>query len=297
MMTRDTEYLAVPNTRSVSKLTWGAVIAGAVVTLVVVMMVILLGMAIGLFSLGHVAEDGSFGSLGMGSAIWWVLSWLVGLFCGGWLTARFAGLQRRHDGVLHGVVTWAVTFLVSLFLLTSVLGAVIGGTFGILGAAVRSVGDVVGAAPEAASFITGEEEPLQKVMDEARDIVEQVRERGGDQAVNELTSTIREVFRQPEVTPADRQRIIDLLARNTDLSQQEAQRATDRWTQVYQDVRGGIKDVVGQVPDTIDKISNAMAGAAVWSFFAQLLGIFAAGLGGMVGRVSGEVVIDRVEHR
>ena len=290
-MANDTDYLAVPNPRSVSKLTWGSVIAGAAVTLVVVMMLILLGMGIGLFSIGHVTDDGSFGTLGIGSALWWVLSWLVGLFCGGWLTSRFAGLQRRHDGALHGVVTWAVTFLVSLVLMTSVLGAVIGGTFGILGNALSTVGDLAKTAPEAAGFITGEDEPLQNVMDDARDIMEQVRQRGGDQAVDDLTTTIREVFREPEITPADRQRIIDLLTNNTDLSRQEARQATDRWAKTYEDVRSGVEDFLGQVPGTIENVSEAMAGAAVWSFFTLLLGIVAAALGGMVGRVSREVVV------
>lgn len=290
-MSNDTDYLAVPSLRSVSKLTWGAVIGGTSVTLVVVMMLILLGMGIGLFSLGHVTGDEPFGKLGIGSAIWWVLSWVVGLFCGGWLTARFAGLQRRHDGALHGMVTWAVTFLVSLVLLTSVLGAVIGGTFGILGSALSTAGDLAGTAPEAAGFITGEDKPLQNVMDDAREIMEQVRERGGDEAVDDLTSTIRQVFRQPDVTPADRQRIIGLLTRNTDLSQQEARQATDRWATMYEDVRSGVEDLVGQVPDAIESVSDAMAGAAIWSFFTQLLGIVAAALGGMVGRVDDEVVV------
>ncbi|MFO7652688.1 MAG: hypothetical protein R6X25_02595 [Candidatus Krumholzibacteriia bacterium] len=255
------------------------------------MMLILLGMGIGLFSLGHVTGDDPFGELGLGSAIWWVLSWIVGLFCGGWLTARFAGLQRRHDGALHGMVTWAVTFLVSLVLMTSVLGAVIGGTFGILGSALSTAGDLAKSAPEAAGFITGEDEPLQNVMDEARDIMAQVRARGGDQAVDDLTTTIRQVFRKPEVTPADRQRVVDLLTRNTDLSQQEARQATDRWATVYADVRGGVEDLVGKVPDAIESVSDALAGAAIWSFLTQLLGIVAAALGGMVGRVGREVVV------
>jgi hypothetical protein len=290
-MAEHTEYRGLPSARTLSTLSWGAVFGGAAVTLVTVMLLLLLGIAIGSFAINPATEEDPFGGLGIGSAIWWVLSWIIALFFGGWVTARFAGLQRKFDGALHGLVTWSVTFLASLILLTNVMGAVIGGTFGILGSVLSAAGEIAQVIPEAAEVVTGEDEPIQRVMEEARQVIEQARQRGGEMAVQEITTTIREIFRQPEVTPADRQRMVAMLTKYTDMGEQEARNTTDRWVGTYEQARQRLQEVRRQLPATAEQMSDALGKAAIWSFVALLLGAIAAALGGMTGRVKGEVTI------
>ncbi len=177
---------ASPRTSTVSKVSWGAVIAGTAIAVVAQVTLLLLGMVIGLFSMG--GDVGSIGSYGIGAYIWWAISGIASLFAGGWVTSRFAGLQRSFDG--------------------------------------------------------------------GREVLEQVREAGGEQAVNEITNAARQILEDGEVSDADRQRIAGLLARYTPMNQQEA---------------------------------NALATAALWAFITLLLGAVAAGLGGRVGRVEGYV--------
>jgi hypothetical protein len=291
IMAETREYRGVPSPSTLSRLTWSAVFGGAAVTVVTAMLLILLGMAIGLFAIDPATDENPFGGLGIGSAIWWVLSWIVALFFGGWITARFAGLQRKFDGALHGLVTWSVTFLASLILLTNIVGAVISGTFGVIGTVLSAAGEMVQAVPEVAEVVTGEEEPVQRVIEEARQVIEQARKRGGEMAVNEITTTIREIFRQPEITDADRQRLFSLITKYTDMGEQEARSTVNRWADSYEQARQRLQDVREQLPATAEQIADALARAALWSFFALLLGAIAAGLGGMSGRVKGEVEI------
>ena len=56
------------------------------------------------------AEAGSFG---IGAGLWWLVSNLLALVAGGYVAAWLAGNTLRFDGVLHGVVTWGITLLLT----------------------------------------------------------------------------------------------------------------------------------------------------------------------------------------
>lgn len=71
---------------------------------------------------------------------------IIALFAGGWVTARFAGLQRVFDGELHGLVTWSLTTILSIVLLTNVLGAVVVEAFGMVKNVYQATEQVVSAA-------------------------------------------------------------------------------------------------------------------------------------------------------
>lgn len=68
---------------TVSKVSWAAVIAGTMITLVVAMLLEFLGLAIGLFTLDIATEQNPVSGYGIGTMIWWILSMVIALFAGG----------------------------------------------------------------------------------------------------------------------------------------------------------------------------------------------------------------------
>jgi hypothetical protein len=54
-----------------------------------------------------------------------------------------AGIEIRFDGVLHGLVTWGIATLLTLLLLTSAIGGIIGGGFSALGSVASAAGSGV----------------------------------------------------------------------------------------------------------------------------------------------------------
>lgn len=277
----------------ISRLSWGAVFGGTAVTLITAMMLILLGISIGLFAVEPASEENPFGGMATGSTIWWILSWLVALFLGGWITSRFAGLQRKFDGALHGTVTWSLTFLVSLLLLTNTVGMILGGTFGIMRTVLSAAGQAGSAVvPQVSEILTGTEDPIQSITQEAKQLLETVRQRGGENAVTELTDAIKQIFAQPEITQADRQTIVDKLLQYTDMSEQQARSTVDQWVSSYQELKQNLQKQADRLSQTAEKYSDALGKAGLAAFFTLLLGAVAATLGGMVGRVKGLVKID-----
>lgn len=104
---------------------WGAVLAGVAVGVSVQLVLTLLGIATGL-SVTNVAQGES---VGAGPLLWAGASMLIAAFVGGYVAARMTGLKRKVDGVLHGVVSWAVTTLLFASLATSAGGSMMGGVF------------------------------------------------------------------------------------------------------------------------------------------------------------------------
>ena len=105
---------------------WGAVIAGVAVGMSLQIVLTLLGIATGL-SATNVAT----GEMpGMGALIWAGLSILIAAVVGAYVAARMCGLKRKADGVLHGVVSWAVATLLFVMFASSAGGTLLSGFMG-----------------------------------------------------------------------------------------------------------------------------------------------------------------------
>jgi hypothetical protein len=98
-----------------SRVSWGAVFAGAVVALALYFLLTLIGGAVGLSVSGHVRPS----SVGMGAAVWVILSTAAALFVGGLVTSQLTAGENKVEAVLHGIILWGVLFAVLLWLMSS----------------------------------------------------------------------------------------------------------------------------------------------------------------------------------
>ena len=100
----------------------------------------LLGVAVGATITDPVGQDTpSARAMGIGAGLWWIVSGILALLAGGWATGRLAGLRRRWEAPLHGLVTWAITATAMLFLMGSALGSVVSGAFRLVDSGARLI--------------------------------------------------------------------------------------------------------------------------------------------------------------
>ncbi|MGB3310028.1 MAG: hypothetical protein WBG32_11425 [Nodosilinea sp.] len=104
---------------------WGPIFAGLVIAIATQLVLTGLGAAIGLTTLANtVTPQGEAGGVGTAVGIWSIISLLIALFIGGWVTARACGPMNRKTAMLNGAILWATTLAVSAWLLsTGVAGA------------------------------------------------------------------------------------------------------------------------------------------------------------------------------
>jgi hypothetical protein len=98
-----------------SRVSWGAIFAGAVLALAVYLVLTLLGGAIGLTVSDHLRTE----SLKTGGAIWAILATAIALFVGGWVTTKCTVGENKTEAVVHGVIMWGVVLAMLLGLMAT----------------------------------------------------------------------------------------------------------------------------------------------------------------------------------
>lgn len=159
---------------------WGAVLAGVAVGISVQLVLTLLGIASGL-SLSSVS---SVEGPATGALIWAGLSMLIAALIGAYVAGRMSGLKRKTDGVLHGVVSWAVTTLLFVFLATYAGGSLLSGLFSSL-----NPGTVVAQSGGVTSLIN-RQMGTNLSPESLRTLQEHISAGRRDQAIDYMSSTM-----------------------------------------------------------------------------------------------------------
>jgi len=95
-----------------SRVSWGAILAGAAIALAVNAALWMGGVALGVTFHDRLGPR----VLTIAGALWVLFSFLVSLFLGGFAVSRITTGENKTEAVLYGVVLWGVMFAVSMFL-------------------------------------------------------------------------------------------------------------------------------------------------------------------------------------
>jgi hypothetical protein len=133
----DTETLVMP---PIDRVRWSAIIAGLFAALSTLILVSLLGIAIG-FSIYNPSNPAR--NFGVSAGLWGAISALIAFGVGGLVAARTAAVPGRANGALNGAMVWVVTIPLLLYLLGS----------GISGLVTIASGTVATGAQVAAPFV------------------------------------------------------------------------------------------------------------------------------------------------
>ncbi|MBB3999003.1 hypothetical protein [Aureimonas pseudogalii] len=282
---------------SVRRISWGAIIAGTILTLVVQMMLALLGLGIGLATIDTTAaETPSLATFSSAGGIWTALTVLIATFVGGYAAARLAGSLARRDAALHGIVTWATSTLIVVYLLTSGVSAIVTGAFGALGSTVSTLGSaassVVQGSPAAlnalppqlqqqarALLARGQNQAQQaagEVQQQAEQTANTVQQAAGTQDLGQAVSTVFQGLSQ-DATPDQRQAAVQVISTEAGISQQEAEQ---RLTQF----QGQYDQAVAQAKETAAQAAATASTTAFVAFVGLFLGLIVGALGGIVGK-------------
>lgn len=124
---------------------WGPILAGLMVAISSQLVLTGIGAAIGLTSIaGSGAPRSDADNIGLGVGIWSIISLLISLLIGGWVTARACGPMNRNTALLNGAILWATTLAISAWLLASGVS----GAFGILASNAGEIINQTGLNPQ-----------------------------------------------------------------------------------------------------------------------------------------------------
>lgn len=275
-----------------SRVSWGAVFAGAVVAVAIGLMLNALGVGVGATAVDATARDTpSASSFGIGAALWLLVSNLIGLAIGGYVAARLSGTSDNTDGTLHGLAVWGTTFLVSAVLLGNLVAGVAStattGASKVLGGVAQGAGSVVSAAGQQ----TANRVDTSTLQAATQAVVNRVQGAlsgtGGDPATMssdqrkaEIGSLVTRRVTDGTLSQQDRDRLNTLVAAEYKISPQEAQQ---RVQQAEQQATQAAQRTEETARRAADATATGTSVAAFAVFATMLLGAIAAVLGARRG--------------
>ncbi|USI72580.1 hypothetical protein [Sphingomonas morindae] len=279
----DTASEAVMVPRGAARLSWGAILAGVVLAVAIELLLGILGTGIGLSMVDPVAGStpGAAG-FGIGAGLYWLVTTIVALGAGGYAAARLSGAQARFDAIAHGLTLWGVTLLLTLYLLTSAVGGLIGGAFRTVGAVAGATGATLGAAAPQAASIAGIDEA--DIRDEAAaylsDAPADPAQMTPQQAQAAIARALPAMARGGAEGAQAEARIVDIVAAQRKISHDAAQAQV---TRAKADFLKTKEEGIARVKAATNSAAGAAAGTSFLLVVALLAGAIAAGTGASAG--------------
>lgn len=298
---------------------WSAVIAGWAVGLATQLVLTLLGLAIGAWSIDlHDAEPT--GGVPIGTGVWTGISILFSAFIGGYMTARMSGSLLRSDGLYHGVIVWGVNWLVFAWLTTTVMATLLGGVFSAFGATLNSLSQgattVVSAA---ASQLSEAKAPIS--LDELRRQAESIlaatgkkelqpgeirkdaervagASRSGQEPRQLAESALQEL--QQKLMALDRTAAINVMTTKMDMTELQAKQLVDSTIGLIEPLKDKAQQVTQQVKqqsvETGNRALDRMGTIAMWLAVLAIITLGLSIAGGLTGTPESSSVEVRAEQ-
>jgi polyhydroxyalkanoate synthesis regulator phasin len=300
---------------------WRAIFAGTITVLASMLILNLIGLAIGLGTIELTQESNPLSGLGTGALIWWIISSLVSLFAGGFVAARVGVSFMTKSGIIQGIMTWALYTLISAWLLTSAIGSIISGVGNLVGGVLSTAGNIVKeqVAPVIEDQLQDVDISLEEARNEFKSLLEdtnkeelqpdRIEERvenvasdaqtRGEQAARqpgEAAARIDEIFDNARdefgttFEALDREALVNVLMERTDMTRAEAERTVDNYISQYERLRERAERFMDRAGEEASKhaenVAEAVSKASWYLAIALILGLLVAGAGGFAGVVN-----------
>src|SRR5215469_4225899 len=262
--------------RSYSRISWGSVLAGAVVAGASVVLLSLLGVAIGAGGLHFTqATTSDVASYGLGAGIWTAVNLILSLAFGGYVAARLSGTHSHLDAELHGITVWAVALLFMTVLLTQAIGS-------ILGTVASTASTAAGGASSLASAVTKEAgsagllDQMQQTLTTTGDPTQMTRA----QITAEIASLAGRRVVNGSLTDQERDRLSTLVAAQAGISKDEAARRVAR---MELDATTALAQAAQQARAAAEAAARGAAVSAKALFSGLLLSLAGSLVGAWIG--------------
>lgn len=288
--------------RPFSRISWGSVIAGAIITAASFILLNLLGVALGAGGM-RFTQGTDFGNYGLGAGIWSALSLLLSMAFGGYVAARLSGTHSHLDAELHGITVWALSLLMMTLLAAQLISSLIGTAATTAGSAIggaaggseAGAGAAAGAAASLAGAVTGNAGPaglvdrLQQTLTTAGDPTQMSRQ----QISAEIASLTGRRVVNGTLTNQERERLSTLVAAEAGVGRDEAGR---RIAMMEHDASEAVTQAEQQARSAAERAARAAAVSARALFSGLLLSLAGALVGAWLGTRHARVLHPHPEH-
>lgn len=297
---------------------WRAIFAGTITVLSVMLILNLLGLALGFGSIEPTEESNPLSGLGTGALIWWIVSNLIALFAGAFVAARVGVSFTNKSGIIQGIMTWALYTFISAWLLTSAVGSILSGVGNLVSGVLSSAGKVVKnqVAPAVQNQLQDVDISWNEAKQQFKSLLEDTNQQALDpdrlqnradslassastraenavQQPGQASAQIDQIFSNAKNTfensfeALDKEALVNVVMERTNMSRAEAERTVEQYISEYEQLRSQTEQFLQQAEQqaakTAGNVAQAVSDASLYLAIALILGILVAAGGGYTG--------------
>lgn len=271
-----------------SAVSWGAVIAGAVIAASVSAMLLTGGTGLGFLSMSPWRNAGASGSaLAIGSIIWLLITQIIAYGVAGYVTGRLRTkwTDAARDEVYfrdtaHGFLVWALSAVVGLVLLGSTVASVLSGT-------ARAGATVAGAGAGAATAAAGQAaqgDTGSFSLDYFTDALLRPNDPSTSASPGDVRQEASRILARSlvngQLSDADQSYLVKVIAQRAGVDEATAQQ---RLTQVEAQAKQAAQEAEQKAREAADQARKAAAAFSLWAFASLLIGAFVASFTATLG--------------
>jgi hypothetical protein len=284
--------LGLTPTGNDSAVSWGSIFVGAAAAASLSLLLVVLGFGLGLSSISPWSQhSASAETIGVSTILWIALTQIAASALGGYLAGRLrVKWARLHTDEVyfrdtaHGFMAWAVATLVTAAFLASAMSAAIGGSVKAGAAITQGITSGAGSAMMGAQSTNAAQDssPSSYFVGSMfrGDPNSPSDPAAAAAAVRDATPIVAYDLRTGSMSAADRTYLGQLVAKQTGLSQPDAEK---RVSDAFGQLQSAIATTEETAKQTAEKARKAAAYSALWTFIALLCGAFFASLAATFG--------------
>ena len=269
-------------TAVVRRISWSAIIAGVLLAVMAQILMNILGLAISAAALDPDAPRNAIGpTFSTGAVVWMGVSTMLSLFIGGYVASRLSGNSNRGDAMLHGLIVWALSTLLSFLMLWITASSIVSGVSGLLSEGVSLIGsNIEDVVPQVAVALDTQTSVFDAINEQAARTGVEANAPANTQLMFAMSNLLRMSADTPEAEEA-RNTAVSLMMSQTGMSDAEARNQVTAWENQY---RQAVAEAQRLGEEAAENIADATAITGSMLFLMMILGAFAGGAGGVAGR-------------
>lgn len=279
---------------------WSSIFAGMSIMIIAQFTLSLLGMSVGLFAVNPEREHNQFPvkALTAGAVIWWFIISIVSVSLGSWVAARLTNTTSLELARMQGVLTWAATMLVSIYLFTKGAGLAAAGAMGMVSQALKALGAVGGAIGAAGAVGAGavardksllSEITVPQLGGQLQNFTNRIKKfENSQEARQQIAGVAVEVMSKgpDNINESDKEKLEHVITKYTDIPQREVRGKIDQLVSSAADLQERTQHGVETGRQAANVAAKGLAGAAFASFVMLVLTFIAAFIAGSYGVIT-----------
>lgn len=315
--TQQSAYSVQGYNRFMKRISWSAVLAGVILSIVFYMLISMLGTAIGAATIDPLKEQNPLDGIGTGASIWMIANMLISCAVGGFVAGRLA----QSQGAMHGLLMWGVNTIICAYLVLAVFSSAVTGVVNVTSSSIQAVGNgIAGVAPQVTQSVKETMQESNLNLDDLQDELETALRQTGkpelqpenlqnqvNSAANDAQNTAQRAANSPRsaerqlqrwfnrvmsrgektLQAADRDALKNIIKARTGKTDAEVEQIVTQAEQTYQQAYAQFEQVKAEAEqkarEAADKAAAGITKASWFSFFLLIIGGVLAAVAGAFG--------------